>query len=217
MRVPEPPTLAELDASLQRACSPWRVVEADGGDYEQAVANGRIPTRAGSWHDAFNVFVFSRFPTAKASLHRRMLALRIVRLTELTARGRRSREEDALALLDECTLLFGGTADALERFAAARSTGELARIDAVVNEERLVVACFGHALLEHRVLRRPPIGAGVVALPIAEPGVRALDASLAAAIDAGRFHAPCFTPTLPWPDPCVEAWLSNEDRGPRPG
>lgn len=210
MRVPEPPTLAELDASLQRACSPWRVVEASDDDYEQAVANGRIPTRRGSWHDAFNVHVFSRFPAAKAALHRRMLALRIVRLTESTQRGCRSRGEDALALLDECTLLFGGSPDGLERFDAARTTGDLDRIDAVVNDDRLVVACFGHALLEHRLLQRPPIGAGVVTLAIAEARIDALDASLAAAVDAGRFHAPCFTPTLPWPDPRVEAWLSNE-------
>ena len=214
MRVPEPPTLAELDASLQRACSRWRVVEASDGDYEQSVADGRIPTRTGSWHDAFNVLAFVRFPAAKAALHRRTLALRIVRLTELTNRGRRSRGEDALALLDECTLLFGGAPDALARFDAARSTGDLARIDAVVNDGGLVVACFGHALLEHRVLRRPPIGAGVVTLAITEPRIDALDASLASAIEAGRFHAPCFTPTLPWPDPRVDAWLSNGPGGP---
>ena len=126
--------------------------------------------------------------------------------------GRRTREEDALTLLDECALLVGGPTSALAALADARATGDLAAVDIAVRGPRLHVACFGHALLEHLVLGRPPIGAGLVALPIVEPSADALDRALASAIEAGVFATPRLSPTVPWPDPIVDGWFAGQRR-----
>lgn len=183
------------------------------GGYEEAVARGEVPTRAGSWHDAFNVLAFARFGRAKAALHARVLALRRARLGSTSGgtpgqRGRRSREEDALALVDECALLVCGPLAGLARFGELRERGDLAALDGVVRSHDLRVACFGHALLEHLVLGRPPIGAGVVLLAVSEPGDAALDRALAEAIEEGRFSEPRLSPTVPWPHPIVDRWVS---------
>ncbi len=198
---------------MRAAEAPWKVVVPhDGVTYEDAVAAGSIPTRDGSWHDALNVLAFVRFPRAKVALHGRVLALRRARVAAATPTpGRRSREEDALTLLDECALLIGGPPGALAALADARASGSLEAIDAVVRGASLHVACFGHALLEHLALGRPPIGAGVVALPTVEASDDALDRALADAIEAGGFVTPRLSPTVPWPDPVVDAWFARPD------
>jgi hypothetical protein len=118
-------------------------------------------------------------------------------------------------LLDETALLFAGDASAIAAFATARRSlavrGSLAAphsldaLDDVVRSRRIAVRCFGHALLEHRKLARPPIGAGVVVLELDAPAQ--IDEALATAIAHGRFVAPDFSPTVPWPHPRVDAWL----------
>lgn len=221
-RVPaDPPGVADVAAFVRAREASWRVVAARPDlAYEDAVARGEIPTRERSWHDVLNVLAFVRFPRAKLALHRRVLALRRTRLqAEAPTRGRRSREEDALTLLDECALLVGGTARALARLADARKTRDLETIDAVMRTEPLHVACFGHALLEHLVLARPPIGAGLVPLEIDAPAATtldpALDQALAEAVDHGTFEAPRLAPTVPWPDPIVDGWFREASRNSR--
>lgn len=178
--------------------SRWRVAAPVPGErYEDAVADGRIPTRERDWHDAFNVHAFAVFPRAKAALHARMRELPCIA-------GRRTREGDALALLDETALVLTGSSAALAELDVARRGGVLAAIDLVVRAHGIAATCFGHALLEHRRLGRPPINAGVVVLE-AEPG--AVDAALADAIGRRAFVAPAFAPNLPWPDDTVDAWL----------
>lgn len=54
-----PPDREVLAALLAAAGVPW-VPCPPGGDYEAQVCAGRIPTRAGVWHDVFNAIAFAR-------------------------------------------------------------------------------------------------------------------------------------------------------------
>jgi hypothetical protein len=207
-----PPTRDELARWLAQHDSPWRLA-APGGAYEAEVCAGSIPTRDRSWHDAFNVLVFARWPLAKAALHRRMLAMRGLRATP----GVRTRPEDALTLVDETAIVFAGSVHAMAALAHARGTrhtsddAELAAIDRIVHTQHVAVHVFGHALLEHAVLRRPTIRAGVVTLVIDDahdrvPTRAQIDRVLARAIAAGEFREPRMSPALPWPDARVDRW-----------
>ncbi len=194
-----PPDRAALQQMVDVARVPWVLVaptEARDG-YEAAIAEHRIPTRDGSWHDAFNVLAFVQWPRAKPALHARVLACQRGRARS----GPRSREEDALALLDETAIVVGGPAELVERFDAARREGTIDEMSAAV-AAGLDVRCFGHALLEHLALERPPIGAGLWTIATDD-----CDAALADAVAAGTFAAPCFAPTVPWPHPSVLTWL----------
>ena len=81
-------------------------------------------------------------------------------------------------------------------------------LDALVRREGLSVWVFGHALLEHLILGRPPIGAGIVTVACRSRRREDVDAALAARVDAGGFPEPRMSPTLPWPDPRVDRWLT---------
>jgi hypothetical protein len=206
-----PPTRAQLQTLSDRSGHGWRLVEAIEvtGSYETAVADGRIPVRDGSWHDVFNVLSFARFPRAKMALHARVLALQEQRQGAGTRV--RSREEDALTLLDEAVIVIGGRERGVRRLNEARAANELDAIEACMRDEGLVVTVFGHALLEHLVYERPPIGAGVLPLVVAEAallGLASVDVQLADAIREGRFERPMFGPSLPWPDERVQTWCS---------
>jgi hypothetical protein len=204
----EPPTRAVLAAVLERLGSNWTLAtqsEAAAG-YEAAVVRGRIPTRERSWHDTFNALAFVVFPHAKAALHRRCYELQQRRAKQPP----RSREEDALTLIDETSIVLAGSVAAIAELDRARMGNVLADIDRVVREHEIIVFAFGHALLEHLALGRPPIGAGVLTIPLDhEVDREQLDQALAARISAGGFPRPQLSPTLPWPDPIVESWLTR--------
>lgn len=206
----QPPSRATLAGWLAGA-SPLRAIapaEAPAG-YELAVVEGAVPTREGSWHDVFNVLAFIAFPRAKPALHRRVLGLQRARKAAGAPAGVRSREEDALALLDEGSLVIAGTPTAIAMLDEARHEGSLPRIDEVVRTQGLAVRVIGHALYEHLVLDRP-IRAGVVTLALHEPPTpAAIDHALAERIACGGFPTPCIWPTLPWPDPWVDAWIDH--------
>ena len=174
--------------------------------YEAAVVDGRIPVREASWHDVFNVLAFVRFPRAKASLHARVLERQRERLR--TGTRMRSREEDALTLLDEAVIVIAGPAEGLARLDEIRPSHDLARIEACIRVQSLCAVVFGHALLEHLVYDRPQIGAGVLTLALPDavtPSLQAIDACLARTIVEGRLEQPTFAPTLSWPA-TVHAW-----------
>lgn len=213
----EPPDRAVLAGILEQARLGWTLVDpreaADG--YEAAVADGRIPTRERSWHDTFNVLAFVCFPQIKRALHRRCLELQRARARMPPqpnfpgVKPARSREEDALTLIDETSLVFAGSAEAIAKLQRARAERELDEIDRVIRTQRIRVFVLGHALLEHLALGRPPIGAGV--LPVALEGGAVerdeIDRALAERIAAGEFERPRLSPTVPWPDPIVDGWL----------
>ncbi|HLT35058.1 MAG TPA: DUF3025 domain-containing protein, partial [Enhygromyxa sp.] len=114
----EPPARSILAAIVERAGLDWTLIEpaAATTGYEAAVVEGRIPTRERSWHDTFNVLAFVGFPRAKAALHRRCLELQRLR----SGKPPRSREEDALTLIDETSLLLVGSIEAITELEQAR-------------------------------------------------------------------------------------------------
>ncbi len=224
---PDPPTRAALARSLGDDAR-WQLVDPRapgnvGTGYEEAVARGCIPTRDGSWHDAFNLLAFLAWPRAKAALHARVLQCQQQRRAQ--GQSQRGREEDALALIDEVALVVSGPSDVVRRFDAHRRAGVLPGavgpqtsdeaidgMDAAVRGDGgthagLRVRWFGHALLEHLVLGRPPVTAGVWSIAIDDDGTD--DAALAAQIEAGMFTAPCVSPGIPWPDPRVLSWIET--------
>lgn len=100
-----------------------------------------VPSRAGSWHDFFNALVWAAFPRSKRALYARQNAA-VGSWVPENARhlpNRRTRELDALALLDE-----GG---------------------AIVLADAVLV--FGHAIHESVMLQDPPetCRASTVVLP----------------------------------------------------
>lgn len=225
------PAIAGPDAPTRAALAPslgddgrWQLVDPRapgniGTSYEEAIARGCIPTRDGSWHDAFNLLAFLAWPRAKTALHARVL--RCQRQRRAQGQSQRGREEDALALIDEVAIVVSGRTELVRRFDAHRRAGVLPgavgpqtsdeAIDgmdaAVRGAGGLRVRWFGHALLEHLVLGRPPVTAGVWSIAIDDD--RTDDAVLAAQIEAGMFTAPCVSPGIPWPDPRVLSWIET--------
>lgn len=199
----EPPDRSALQGVVDAHGAAWHLVEPTAREgYEASIARGRIPTRDGSWHDAFNVLAFVTWPAAKAALHARVLQCQDERRP--TGRTQRGREEDALAIIDETVVVFSGAAEVLTRFDAARAIGCMDTMHAVVGEG-LRVRWFGHALLEHLALGRPPIDAGVWTIAVL-PDERD-DEAFARQIAARMFATPRFAPNVPWPDARVLAWV----------
>jgi hypothetical protein len=143
--------------------------------YDARIVGGVVPTRARSWHDFMNALVWAAFPRAKAALHARQhraIAARVAPGAERLP-GARTRELDALAMLDE-----GGV--------VVLRDGQ---------SERALV--FGHAIYEGLAAGGPPVyGASVTfdvsALPADDASCVSLaDASLAGALaDGARFVDP---------------------------
>jgi hypothetical protein len=221
----DPPKLEVLADLLERAGVGFELAAAGPSrDYEEAVVHGRIPTRDGSWHDAFNVLAFVLYPNSKAALHARCRSLAIGR----DRTPPRSREEDALTLIDEVSLVVAGSSEGVAAFEQARPGKSLgvgqggrgsprddmdkivAQLDAIVREHGLFVDVLGHGLLEHLMLARPEVGAGIVSVVLSGAVTRArVDEVLARRIAAGGFPKPGLSPTLPWPNSCVDAWMAR--------
>lgn len=163
------------------------------------IEEGWVPTRVASWHDFLNMLVWATFPGAKRLLHARQHRAQSARIAApvLALPGARTREQDALALLDE-----GGVVVCCRDRAEAELRGALAdrraeRVGALfaAGEARGII--FGHAVYEELVLGRPggwaagfvvcsgELGGGPAAL------VRAADAALAAELGReGSFESP---------------------------
>ena len=79
--------------------------------YDARIARGEVPTRPRTWHDYVNALVWTTFPLAKAALHARQHSVIEAWLRDRGAvdtegrfsklPGERTREHDALALIDE--------------------------------------------------------------------------------------------------------------------
>jgi hypothetical protein len=113
--------------------------------YDARITHERcVPTRPRSWHDYLNALVWATFPRAKRALHERQLQALVTHLSPeaRTLPPKRSREHDALALLDEGGVVVLEDADQ--------------RVDVV----------FGHALYEARVLGRGPATACAIRVQV---------------------------------------------------
>lgn len=129
--------------------------------YDAQIVLGRVPTRERNWHDLLNALVWATFPKAKHALHARQHRAISAQLEPGVTRlpGARTREQDALAMLDE-----GGVV--LVRGAAGGVTPIV----------------FGHALYERLVLEGPCAIAATceVVVPVQEgDGVLDVDGRLA--------------------------------------
>jgi hypothetical protein len=158
------PSVTEIDALLAplagvrfvaarpRPRRQGRPVVERGYD-ERICEDGVVPTRARNWHDFFNALVWATFPRAKRALHRRQ------HRAAGEGRGRRTREQDCLAMLDE-----GG-------------------VVVLQHGARSVDVVYGHAVYEQLARRGPPVRA--MAHVVACDGVPADEGGRVAAADLG--------------------------------
>jgi hypothetical protein len=175
------PSPAELDAALSpyagvrfvpqapRPRRARRTPKDPSAMYDARIArDGEVPTRPGSWHDLMNALVWATFPLAKRALHARQHRL------VTPGAPRRTRTLDALALLDEGSVLV-----------AVPSEGPLPpdelRDEAAIRDAlaagHATLAVFGHAIYEGVALGWPlPIASAVV---LRTGTSRDLDAALA--------------------------------------
>jgi hypothetical protein len=113
---------------------------------------GRIPTREGSFHDYFNALVWGTFPRAKVAVNARQYeALSAVFAREGRLPGARTREQDALAMLDEGGLLLATDPSGRDELDDALLGGDEAAVLGLVASRRVRALVFGHALAEHIV------------------------------------------------------------------
>jgi hypothetical protein len=159
--------------------------------YDARIArHGEVPTRPGNAHDRMNALVWARFPRMKRAIHARQCQLVDGHLRAHGGRlpGARTREQDAVAMLDEggvAILASATTAPRIER--AVREHDDATVADAVARGQALGVL-VGHALYEH--LARGPthavaparIGALAIVLPLLDgPAATLEDVDLALA------------------------------------
>ncbi|MGA3122587.1 MAG: DUF3025 domain-containing protein [Polyangiaceae bacterium] len=148
--------------------------------------DGEVPTRRNCWHDFMNALVWGTFPRAKRALHARQhrAIARRVAPGDRTLPTHRSRELDALALLDE-----GGVAVLARHPEQMRlqlrmpGKGALRSHIASGNAHAVV---FGHAIYESLALGVTPAVVGAVVLehdPAEADVVRAADGRLMQAIE----------------------------------
>lgn len=143
------------------------------GLYDGSIAlRGEIPCLEQSYHDLLNAIVFCAFPRSKRALHARQFEAQKRWLEEAgvldrardTHRlpGARSREQDALTILDEggTVLVLTETAHAIWRSAKTRLT-----LDAF-SPGQVLPLLFGHALLEHLVEGRTALRSSGVMLVV---------------------------------------------------
>jgi hypothetical protein len=179
--------------------APLEPGQAEGGlgpgSYDRAITqDGVVPTREGNLHDLLNAVAWAWFPRAKRRLH----ALQhdaIGRRLASGARGRRTREEDALALLDEGGVLLAVRAEARTATARALLLRDEATLGRLARQGALVPWLFGHALLEH-LARGDEAVRGTALVTDVEPE-QPCRASLVAALDgwlAERLEAPLGDP-----------------------
>jgi len=129
-------------------------------------AGGAVPTRPENWHDFMNALVWSAFPRSKRALHARQWATaEAARAAAAEPPGRRTREQDALAMLDEggvVLLCADDDRDAAEHALEGRRHDALA---ALTREGRALGIIYGHAVYEHLACGGPPVRALAAILP----------------------------------------------------
>lgn len=149
-------------------------VDVDGIYDERIYVHGEVPSRLASWHDFFNMLVWVSFPATKRAINARQRAALRAWIEPGATRlpSARTREQDALAMLDE-----GG---AIRAVAGDR--------------EQLFV--LGHAIYEHLVTGAHEARALIVDVTVDALAQDAVDAALAAFLDSGA-PIPLERPAVP--------------------
>lgn len=196
----------ELQAPRTRARGAAEALRCRDALYDARIdGEGVLPTRSRSYHDLFNALVWATFPRAKAAISARQHAIweRTLPPTFTRLPSARTREQDALAMLDEGGLLLATPPEAAREVAALVSAGDLLALEARAREGALVGLVFGHAVHEHFVSSDAPVRAATVVLPLQpplwEPSIVArVDAALAERVeDPASFRAPSDAAGLP--------------------
>ena len=141
--------------------------------YDAHIVRGTVPTRARCWHDFLNALVWASFPKSKAALHARQHAVVRAWIPEgaTTLPNARTREHDALALIDE-----GGVV--------------------VLSDGRAELAIpFGHALFEGLVHGVPSMVAR--SIPFTIDALPAEPLPVADTLLSDRLRAPLVPEDLP--------------------
>jgi DUF3025 family protein len=152
-----------------------------------------VPTRARSWHDLLNALVWGTFPRAKHALHARQHRAIVERIPSgaRTLPPARTREQDALALVDEGGVIVLAS-DAREASVSLRD--DPATLGDLIAVRAVDAVIFGHAVYESLVFGVAPAAVAAVVVPRegGENGLtREADAALAGALaDTSRFRAP---------------------------
>lgn len=156
----------------------------EGPGYDERICEaGVVPTRRHSWHDLFNALVWVTFPRAKAALHARQL-----RAQRASGDGaRRTREQDALALLDEGGVVMLCAEATLDAVRAALDARDVDAVAARTAAGQTLGVVYGHAVLEHLALEGPAVRALVH--PVACDRIPAAAAACVAMADAGLAEA----------------------------
>jgi hypothetical protein len=160
--------------------------------YDARIALDRtVATRPGSWHDLLNALVWTAFPRAKLALHTRQHRMIAARLGEdLRLPGARTKEQDAVAMLDEGgVVLLCATARRLELGAAMKERAG-AGVGRLVERGDATAVIFGHAIYEGLACARPERVYGAAYVVAADPSpvsvreqVAATDEALAALLE----------------------------------
>lgn len=122
---------------------------------------GWVPTRPRSWHDLFNMLVWVSFPRAKRQLSARQ-ARALGEWVKPGARalpGRRTREQDGLAILDEGGLLLLAEEALAPALRAALGERRAEPAAEAIRAGRAAALLFGHAVYEQIALGGPPVRA----------------------------------------------------------
>lgn len=198
---------ARLPLAGRRFIDQDQALAADGLHYESRVAQGRIATRAGNWHDLFNALVWGRYPAIKAALNARQ-CLHIAR----NGPHRRNRAQEALTQFDETGVIVrvrdAALLDAWDRH--DWSGLFRGRIEGWRRGDLAIAAVVGHALMEQALLPgRRLVGKCLVVR--AETGEDAL-ARITGAIEAGEVLADPLE-LRPLPLAGVPGWHPHQDAG----
>ncbi len=207
------PTVAELDAGLAPragvrfasalARSRRRPRGPAAAAYDASIClEGRVPTRAASWHDLFNALVWASMPRSKRALHERQHRAHEAR--SAAAPSRRTREGDGLALVDEGGAVLLCTDAARPSVEEALSAREREPVAVAIARGEALGVVFGHAVFEHlgtsqRTVRATVHVVSTPAIPRdADACVWLADAGLSRALaDPKRFAAPEAMASIP--------------------
>lgn len=164
--LPDFPAVAALDAALRDrlalepavSLEPQVKAKKRGAPrdrdtlYEVRVhVHRRVPTRERSWHDLTNALVWAAFPRSKRALVARQHAIleAVVPPGATRLPGARTREQDALALLDEGGIVLMVRARDHEDVRRAHHEGDEDALCRLRDAGCLAPLVFGHALMEH--------------------------------------------------------------------
>lgn len=132
-----------------------RGVRDRGSLYDvRIVEHGEVPTRDRHWHDVMNALAWMAFPRCKRALHERQHALVCagVGASFEALPGARSKEHDAIAMLDEGGVLILCAESARDDIDDALKVSDRSRLEAHMRAGRAWLFVLGHGILESSVL-----------------------------------------------------------------